>query len=36
LASDYDEVELTFDVEKGAAESDQKVEQTERQPAHAS
>jgi len=33
---DYDDVQLTFDVEKGAAEADQKVDQPERQPAHAS
>jgi ATP-dependent Clp protease ATP-binding subunit ClpC len=33
---DYDDVQLTFDVEKGAAEADEKVEQPERQPAHAS
>jgi ATP-dependent Clp protease ATP-binding subunit ClpC len=33
---DYDEVQLTFDVEKGAAEADEEVEQAERQPAHAS
>jgi len=32
---DYDGVQLTFDVEEGAAEADQKVEQLERQPAHA-
>jgi ATP-dependent Clp protease ATP-binding subunit ClpC len=32
---DYDDVQLTFDVEKGAAEADEKVEQPERQPAHA-
>src|SRR6476661_2894492 len=32
---DYDDVQLTFDVEKGAAEADEQVEQPERQPAHA-
>ena len=32
---DYDGVQLTFDVEKGAAEADEQVEQPERQPAHA-
>ena len=33
---DYDDVQLMFDVEKGAAEADEKVEQPERQPAHVS
>src|SRR5580765_551113 len=33
---DYDDVQLTFDVEKGAAEADEEVEQPDRQPAHAS
>src|SRR6187455_1604721 len=33
---DYDDVQLTFDVEKGAAEADEEVEQPEREPAHAS
>jgi ATP-dependent Clp protease ATP-binding subunit ClpC len=33
---DYDDVQLTFDVEKGGAEADEKVEQPEPQPAHAS
>ena len=31
---DYDDVQLTFDVEKGAAEAIEEVEQPERQPAH--
>jgi ATP-dependent Clp protease ATP-binding subunit ClpC len=33
---DYDDVQLTFDVEKGAVEAEEKVERPERQPAHAS
>ena len=31
---DYDDVQLTFDVEKGATEAMEKVDQPERQPAH--
>ena len=31
---DYDDVQLTFDVEKGAAEAMEEVEEPESQPAH--
>ena len=31
---DYDDVQLTFDVDKGAAEAMEEVEEPEPQPAH--